>query len=149
MQAPDRRSRHHIKLSTATEIDHLLVQLRDQWHLLVKTDNELQRAGCWLTLNRPERTIQLYAATIPELPVVYRRDRGMDLSRFAVAYVDTGEPEQAARVAAEALSIAQSTGSTRTFNQVVMVARRLMEHQKLPPVAQFLDELTIGGLRSG
>jgi len=110
---------------------------------------ELQRAGCWLTLGRPERAIQIYETTVPELPVVYRRDRGMALGRFAAAYVDTGEPEQAARIATEALSIAQSTGSTRTLNEVMMVGRRLTVHRKLPPVAQLLDELTIYRIQDG
>ena len=127
---------------------------RQRWRCPQRTRlilyRELHRvAACWLLLDRPERAVQLYEATIPELPVVYRRDRGMALGRFAAAYVDTGEPEQAARVAAEALSIARSTGSTRTLNEVLTVGRQLMVHRKLPSVAQFLDDLTIGELHNG
>jgi hypothetical protein len=107
---------------------------------------ELQRAACWLTLKRPGRAIQLYEATIPELPSVYRRDRGVALGRLAAAYSAAGEPERAAEVASEAFAIAQSAGSTRTVDDVIAVGQGLRRHRQLPTVARFLDELSPGTL---
>ncbi len=103
---------------------------------------ELQRAACWLTLGNANAAIQLYETTMPEIPAVYRRDRGRALSRLARAYVAADEPEQAARVATEALSIAESAGSTRTLNEVRTVGRQLAAHRQLSDVALLLDELT-------
>lgn len=103
---------------------------------------ELQRAACWLTLKRPGRAIQLYEATIPELPPVYRRDRGVALGRLAAAYGAADEPERAAEIASEAFAIAQSAGSTRTLNDVVAVGQGLRRHRQLPTVARFLHELS-------
>lgn len=87
---------------------------------------ELQRAACWLmTAKQPERAIELYETTIPELPPVYRRDRGVALGRLAAAYAAADEPERAAQVAGEALAIARSAGSARTLNDVVAVGQAL------------------------
>lgn len=103
---------------------------------------ELQRAACWLTLGNANAAIQLYETTMPEIPAVYRRDRGTALSRLARAYVAADEPERAARVATEALRIAESAGSTRTLNAVRTVGRQLATHRQLSDVALLLDELT-------
>jgi hypothetical protein len=102
---------------------------------------ELQRAGCWLTLGHPDRAIQLYDTVLPELPTVYRRDRGRALSRLATALVVGDQPEQAAATGREALGIAQGTGSVRTVTDIQQLARTLTEHRELPVVAEFLDEV--------
>jgi hypothetical protein len=52
---------------------------------------EVQRAGCWLTLGKPQRAVELYESTVPQVPTVYRRDRGMALGRLARAYSVVGE----------------------------------------------------------
>jgi hypothetical protein len=102
---------------------------------------EMQRAGSWLALDRPARAIELYDRVLPNVPAVYRRDRGMALGRLASAHMAANQPEQAASVAREALAIAQSAGSTRTLSEVASVGQRLRSHQHLPVVAQLLDEL--------
>jgi transcriptional regulator with XRE-family HTH domain len=102
----------------------------------------LQRAGGWLALGRPDRAVRLFEDTLPEVPSVYRRDRGVALARLASAYAQAGEPEQAARVAVEALEIARSAGSARTVNQVQAVGQYLTAHQRLAPVAELLEGLT-------
>lgn len=107
---------------------------------------ELQRAGCWLTLDEPERAIQIYGAALPDLPAVYRRDRGKALGRLAKAYIAVGALEQAAQTATEALHIAQSSGSTHTVDQVRTVGEQLWLHRTLPQVDYLLDQLTLGQL---
>jgi transcriptional regulator with XRE-family HTH domain len=106
---------------------------------------EVQRAGCWLTLGKPARAIQLYEATLPALPDVYRRDRGIALGRLASAYAASGEPEAAAKTATDALSIGQEVGSARTLGVVRAVGRTLGTHRRLPAVAQLMRELVTEG----
>jgi DNA-binding XRE family transcriptional regulator len=110
-----------------------------------KTYLNLQRAGGWLAFGRPDRAVQLFETNLPEVPSVYRRDRGVALGRLASAYVLASEPEQAAHVATEALEIARSAGSARTVHQVRAVGRRLIGHRQLAPVAEFLAELSVIG----
>jgi hypothetical protein len=102
---------------------------------------EVQRAGCWLTLGKPARAIQVYEATLPGLPDVYRRDRGIALGRLASAYAASGEPEAAAKTATDALSIGQEVGSARTLGVVRAVGKTLDRHRELPAVAQLMREL--------
>lgn len=102
---------------------------------------ELQRAACYLRLGKPQRAIQVYEATLPALPSVYRRDRGVGLGRCAMAHLASGQPEQAAGVAREALQIAIDVGSQRTLRQVRAVGRQFTPHRNLELVDQLLDEL--------
>lgn len=102
---------------------------------------EVQRAGCWMTLGKPERAISLYEATLPGLPDVYRRDRGVALGRLASAYAASGEPEPAATIATEALSIGQEVGSQRTLGLVRAVSKTLSGYRQLPAVSEFMHEL--------
>jgi hypothetical protein len=104
---------------------------------------EVQRAGCWLTLGKPQRAIALYEATLPGLPDVYRRDRGVALGRLASAYAASGEPEPAAVTATEALNIGQEVGSERTLGMVRALGKALSGYRKLPAVSQFMRELAV------
>jgi transcriptional regulator with XRE-family HTH domain len=104
---------------------------------------EVQRAGCWLTLGKPERAIRLYEATLPGVPDVYRRDRGVALGRLARAYAANGQPDAAASTATEALTIGKEVGSARTLGVVRSVGTALSGHRKLPSVAQFMRELVM------
>lgn len=104
---------------------------------------ELQRAACWLRLGNPRRAIELYEATLPSLPSVYRRDHGVALGRCAAAHLATGQAEQAASIASDALNIALDVGSQRTIHQVQVIGRRLAMHRGLAPVEHLLDELAV------
>lgn len=102
---------------------------------------ELQRAHCWAVLGKAQRAVSVYEATLPSLPPVYRRDRGVACSRLAHAYLDAGQPENAAHAGQEALEIARSSGSVRTEQEVTLVGGKLARHRPLQPVEQLLAEL--------
>ncbi|MGH3773381.1 MAG: hypothetical protein ACRDRW_18640 [Pseudonocardiaceae bacterium] len=104
---------------------------------------ELQRAECWLRLGQPGRAIPTYQVALAGLPAAYNRDRGYGLAQLANALVATNEPEQAASVTSEALSIARGCGSGRTMQRIRAVAGPLRSHAKLPSVARVLDELAL------
>ncbi|MEV5302934.1 helix-turn-helix transcriptional regulator [Amycolatopsis methanolica] len=106
---------------------------------------ELQRASCWLTLKQPKQAVEVFDRTLPTLPAVYRRDRGVALGRFAAAYVAVDEVEQAASVAREALGIARSAGSVRTEREIQFVGQRLQNHRRIEEVAHLLDDLAFAG----
>jgi hypothetical protein len=104
---------------------------------------ELQRAGCWLQLGRPERAVATYELALTDLPAAYHRDRGHGLAQFGSALVAANEPERAASVTREALGIARGCGSGRTMQHIRAVGGSLQPHAKLPAVARLLDELAV------
>jgi transcriptional regulator with XRE-family HTH domain len=103
---------------------------------------ELQRAHCWTELGKPHRAVQAYESTLPSLPPVYRRDRGVAYSRLAQAYVGAEQPDAAAVVARDALAIARSSGSVRTEQEVALVGHRLTALRRVQPVEQLLHDLS-------
>ncbi|MBP2334691.1 transcriptional regulator with XRE-family HTH domain [Saccharothrix coeruleofusca] len=104
---------------------------------------ELQRAHCWLRLGQPRKAVDLYEAVLPSLPVVYRRDRGSALSRFAMASTAVGEPERAAHLADEALDIAHSSGSVRTKHELRGLAAALAPYDSVAAVADFRAKMAL------
>jgi DNA-binding XRE family transcriptional regulator len=104
---------------------------------------ELQRANCWTLLGKPQRAIQAYETSLPHLPAVYRRDRGMACSRFAKAYLAAGEPEAAAEMGQQALAVARSAGSGRTENDIRQLAEGLEPHRNTHQVEYFFAELAM------
>ncbi|MGC1735367.1 MAG: hypothetical protein WA731_22405 [Pseudonocardiaceae bacterium] len=106
---------------------------------------ELQRAGCWLQLSRPERAVATYELALTDLPAAYHRDRGHGLAQFGSALVAANEPEHAAGVTREALGIAWGCGSGRTMQHVRAVGASLKPHAALPAVTRLLDELAVTG----
>jgi tetratricopeptide (TPR) repeat protein len=151
---------HGYALSGEENLSHRALDTAHQWAALDKAGDargghgsfcgeiylELQRAHCWASLGKPQRAVHVYEATLPSLPPVYRRDRGVACSRLARAYVDVGEPEAAAQAGQEALTIARSSGSVRAEHEVTLVGRRLIAHRQLQPVEQLLVELSIGAI---
>jgi tetratricopeptide (TPR) repeat protein len=95
---------------------------------------EMQRGICWLTLAQPQKAVAALETAIGSLPPVYRRDRGVGLSQQAAAFVALGEPAQAAAAAAQALGIAQDSGSGRILRMILPVASALEPHRHLEPV---------------
>jgi hypothetical protein len=102
---------------------------------------EVQRADCWVHLRRPQRAVATYEGVLANLPAAYNRDRGYGLAQFGSALVAANEPERAASVTSEALSIARRCGSGRTMQRIRMVGGSLRPHVKMPSIAQLLDEL--------
>ncbi|MEU6349917.1 hypothetical protein ABZ896_11385 [Streptomyces sp. NPDC047072] len=80
---------------------------------------EGQRANCWLLLSRPDRAVPLLAASLSELPEIYRRDRGLIHARLAASYARTGEIEHAVEQAHLALAVARGAGSARTLRETI------------------------------
>ncbi|MEU6325105.1 hypothetical protein [Streptomyces sp. NPDC047009] len=70
----------------------------------------------------------------------HARDKSLYLSWLAAAYLEAGEPEQAAATADRALDLAAEVASVRPRERIVPVLDRLSEHRALPAVAGVLDK---------
>ena len=97
---------------------------------------EMQRGICWLTLAQPGKALPALESALRSLPPVYRRDRGLGLSRQAAAFTALAEPAEAAAAATRALEIARDSGSGRILRMIVPVAAALEAHSHLEPVAK-------------
>lgn len=104
---------------------------------------EIQRAGSWLEIGRPDLAIQLYERAVPEMPAVYQRDRAAALSQLARAYAAAGHVEQAATTARTALPVARAAGSSRIVGVITRTGLELAPHKQLPAIAALLDDLDV------
>jgi hypothetical protein len=102
---------------------------------------EIQRAGCWVALGQPKKAIRLYEREVPNLPVVYQRNRATAQVQLAAAYLADGQIEPAASTAHLALPVARSSGAGRTVTDIKRVGAALVPHRSLPAVAALLDDL--------
>ena len=103
---------------------------------------EIQRATCWLRLERPQRAIDLFAHQLATLPARYHRDRGVYLSRQAQAHAINDDPDQAVAVGHKALAVGRETGSARIFAELDRLDASLAGWSDLAVVAQFHEALT-------
>ncbi|MDG4833786.1 XRE family transcriptional regulator [Solwaraspora sp. WMMD1047] len=104
-----------------------------------------QEGEGWLRLDQPRRAIDSFTTAVNQWPDRYRRERGVYLSRTAHAYLAASEPDQAATVATEALTLAATTGSARAHRNVTALAPRLAAFANRPQVRHLLDHLAATG----
>jgi transcriptional regulator with XRE-family HTH domain len=96
---------------------------------------ELQRASCWIELGSPRRAIESFERGLARLPAVHRRDRGVYLSRLAVAHALDGDPEAASATGLQAVQIAHATGSRRIGTELHRLRSTLAPWRDHPSVA--------------
>jgi hypothetical protein len=104
-----------------------------------------QEGEGWLRLNQPDKAIDSFTTAVNKWPDHYRRERGVYLSRTAHAYLAASEPGRAATIAAQALTVATTTGSARARRDVTALARQLAPFSGQPEVRQLLDQLATTG----
>ena len=98
---------------------------------------EIQRATCSVELGQTRRAIELFEGGLARLPSVHRRDRGVYLSRMAVAHALDGDPEAASMRGLEAVQIARATGSCRITIELERLHRTLAPWRNHPSVSRF------------
>lgn len=82
---------------------------------------EMEAANCWVELERPKHAIKTLHQGLSVWQPEFRRDLGLCLSRLAVAYAVSEEPDNAVAVAQQSLSIAANTQSRRIAGQLARV----------------------------
>ena len=101
----------------------------------------ISRAKCHLTLGQADQAVEAFGAVIDALPDSYHRDRGQYLARLATASAMADLPEQACAQATESLTIAISTGSSRTISEVRRFARRASKRWPTHPEVRGLSDM--------
>ncbi len=103
-------------------------------------DTELQiMAGrCWTELRRPLRAVPLLEDVLARYEDTHARDKALYLTWLASAYLDAGEPEQAAAVTGRAFDLAAGVGSVRPAGRM---ASMLQPYWALPDVAALLERV--------
>jgi transcriptional regulator with XRE-family HTH domain len=86
-----------------------------------------QRGSVLLTLGHADWAVRTFDDALAAWPQEYRRERGLHTARKARALVVDRRPDEAVAVGGEALSIAKETGSHRTLNELLGVARLAAE----------------------
>ncbi|MET9314195.1 helix-turn-helix transcriptional regulator [Kribbella sp. NPDC003505] len=82
---------------------------------------EMEAANCWVELEKPKEAIKTLHQGLKVWQPEFRRDLGLCLSRLAVAYAISEEPDNAVAVAQQSLSIAANTRSQRIVGQLARV----------------------------
>ncbi|MGW5191968.1 helix-turn-helix domain-containing protein [Kribbella sp. NPDC004138] len=82
---------------------------------------EMEAANCWVELEKPNEAIKTLHQGLKVWQPEFRRDLGLCLSRLAVAYAISEEPDNAVAVAQQSLSIAANTRSQRIVGQLARV----------------------------
>lgn len=95
----------------------------------------------WLRLKRPKTTARRFAEALAVWPDRFQRDKGLYLSRAAVALLASGQPEEAATTALEALKLADATRSTRIRREVAALAQQLTTFGDRPAITPLLAAL--------
>ncbi|MGH8900520.1 MAG: Twin-arginine translocation pathway signal [Egibacteraceae bacterium] len=86
---------------------------------------EVQRATCYGRMRLAAEAARLWEQLLPQLPSTRRRDYGVYRARQATALAGSQEPEQAVKVAAEVVPIAQETGSARMRGELLSLRDRM------------------------
>ncbi len=97
-------------------------------------DTELQiMAGrCWTELHRPLRAVPLLEDVLARYEDIHARDKALYLTWLATAYLDAGEPEQAAAVTGRAVDLAAGVGSVRPAARTATVLHRRSHTRPCP-----------------
>lgn len=98
---------------------------------------EAHRARLLLVLGHHDEAAAAFQRALGELPVTFRRDRGLYLARAAIAQVQAAGPEEAAASGIKALAIADATGSARIYTELASLDADLRPWAKSPEVAEF------------
>lgn len=101
----------------------------------------MQTAICYCEAGRPGQAVRVYREYLDD-GQISRRDRGYFLSRTASAWAQAAEPDNAASVGHEALTIAVETYSLRTIHELKRVCV-LLEPWRSQPAVRDLREAVL------
>ncbi|MGH8896909.1 MAG: hypothetical protein ACRDZ4_07800 [Egibacteraceae bacterium] len=83
----------------------------------------------------------MFERQLAVLPARYYRDRGVYLSRQAIAHAANNDPDQAGAVGHKALAVGRETGSARIFAELHRLDASLADWSDLAVVAQLHEAL--------
>jgi hypothetical protein len=102
----------------------------------------MEAGDAWMRLGRPAKAVSTYEDGLRHWPPGYERDRGLCLSRLAVAYAESGQVEQAAITGRRAAAAVGAASSARSVAQLRRLRIRLSPHRSMPDVSDLERVLT-------
>jgi len=103
----------------------------------------METASCWVHLGKPDQAIPIYERSLTDWPDGLERDRGLCLSRLAVAHAIAGNQAETIRVAARASTAVRAAHSARAAKQLQAVRATLAAHSSAKVVAD-VDQVLAG-----
>jgi hypothetical protein len=103
----------------------------------------MEAGDAWMRLGRPVEAVRIYEEGMRDWPGGFERDRGLCLSRLAVAHAECGNVEQAAAIGRRAVATVRAASSARAAAQLRQLRLRLTPHRSMPDVAE-LDRALAG-----
>ncbi|MGW5122232.1 helix-turn-helix domain-containing protein [Streptomyces noursei] len=103
---------------------------------------EVHRARSLSVVGKHHQAAAGFTKAISNLPSGFSRDRGVYLARAAMAYAGAGEPEQAASVGLEALSVGSHTQSARILTELDSLNDVLSPWRTVAGVGDFREALS-------
>jgi hypothetical protein len=100
-----------------------------------------QEGEGWLRLNQPKKAAGRFGQALDKWPAPQQRDKGLYLSRAAVAQLASQQHDEAATTALKALRLADTTRSMRIKHEVVAIGRQLLPFEHRPAAAALLAAL--------
>ncbi|HEV7708836.1 MAG TPA: helix-turn-helix domain-containing protein [Asanoa sp.] len=98
---------------------------------------------CFTTLGRGDLAIRFAARSLEMDGRRYARGRQFNLALLAVAHAQTGDPEQAGAIGAQAVEASEGLRSARARDYLNDLANRLAPHVGLPVVQTFAERLRL------
>jgi hypothetical protein len=102
---------------------------------------DVQQATCYGHLGLAEAAAEIWDRVGPQAPIEDRRDRGVHLARHAIALLDAGRPEDAARRAVEGAQHLQETGSARMRRELRRLHDKTASWTRTPAGRELHDAL--------
>ncbi|GAA3447639.1 hypothetical protein [Planomonospora venezuelensis] len=103
---------------------------------------EMEAGMSWVLLKKPDVAVAVFEQSLTKWPsATQTRDKGLCLARLATASAAQGEIERAVQIGAEALTIAQQTGSARIRAQLGALCDHLAPAGRLPSVQDLQEQL--------
>lgn len=102
-----------------------------------------QEGEGWLRLKQPTKAAGRFGQALDKWPAPHQRDKGLYLSRTAVAQLASRQHDEAATTALKALKLADTTQSMRIRQEVMAVGRQLTAFQHRPAAAALLSALAV------
>ena len=107
---------------------------------------DVQRATIWTRLGYAREALELWEQVIPDIPSSSRRDLGVYQARYAQALAAVGEPEQAATIAGNIVTLSTQTGSARMRAELAALWRSMRPWRGQPPGKALEEALTSLGM---
>ena len=125
----------------ATAVDRSFGELdreESEWDPIVGYCTEpyvvMEAASCWTELRRPKLALHVFEQAEAAWPDALRRDKGLYLSRLAIAHAQVADVDKACSVAKDAVAVANLTRSARTIRELRQLRAELARWRRRPDV---------------